>query len=247
MTEVDMMYIDSEDNFDISSEKDSDYGLEVENIPPPSKPKKTYKKALTKKSSKKKNILTIKAKENILDESEYDEDYVFHKERKISKNKTVEQIYQKKTQLEHILLRPDTYIGSVESVTQQMYVLNDDTKRIIQREITFTPGLFKIFDEIVVNAADNKQRDPNMDKLEIEINPRLNKISVKNNGKGIPVVIHKEHNCYVPTLIFGQLLTGSNFNDDEKKTTGGRNGYGAKLANIFSNKFIVESIDCKTL
>jgi DNA topoisomerase II len=114
---------------------------------------------------------------------------------------------------------------------------------IIEKEITFTPGLFKIFDEIVVNAADNKQRDPNMDKLDITIDAKANLISVKNNGKGIPIVMHKEHGVYIPTMIFGQLLTGSNFDDKEDKTTGGRNGYGAKLANVFSTEFIVECID----
>mmetsp|Transcript_13500 Transcript_13500/g.29330 ORF Transcript_13500/g.29330 Transcript_13500/m.29330 type:complete len:1434 (+) Transcript_13500:96-4397(+) len=157
--------------------------------------------------------------------------------------KTIEETYQKKTQLEHILLRPDTYIGSVESVTQPMWVLNAETQRIQQKEMTFTPGLYKIFDEIVVNAADNKQRDPNMDRMEVTVDAESNTISVLNNGKGIPIVMHKEHNCYVPTLIFGHLLTGSNFDDDEKKTTGGRNGYGAKLANIFSTEFIVECLD----
>jgi len=55
--------------------------------------------------------------------------------------------------------------------------------------------------------------------------------------------MHKEHNIYIPELIFGHLLTGSNFDDDEKKTTGGRNGYGAKLANIFSTSFTVECCD----
>ena len=63
-----------------------------------------------------------------------------------------------------------------------------------------------------------------MDKLDIEIDMEKNYISVKNNGNGIPIVMHNEHKCYVPTLIFGHLLTGSNFDDDEKKTTGGRNG-----------------------
>jgi DNA topoisomerase-2 len=160
-----------------------------------------------------------------------------------SSKKTIEQTYQKKTQLEHILLRPDTYIGSTESVTQPMFVYDSPTNRIKMRDVTFTPGLYKIFDEIVVNAADNKQRDPNMDRLEIAIDASTNTISVLNNGRGIPVVMHKEHGCYVPTLIFGHLLTGSNFDDDEKKTTGGRNGYGAKLANIFSTEFVVECLD----
>ena len=96
---------------------------------------------------------------------------------------------------------------------------------------------------VVVNASDNKQRDPNMDKLDITVDAEANVISVKNNWKGIPVEMHKEHKCYVPTMIFGHLLTGSNFDDDEKKTTGGRNGYGAKLANIFSTEFVVECMD----
>ena len=159
------------------------------------------------------------------------------------KKKTVEETYQKKTQLEHILLRPDTYIGSTESVTQPMFILNADNNRIVQKDITYTPGLYKIFDEIVVNAADNKQRDLSMDRLEVTVDADTNTISVLNNGKGIPVVMHKEHDCYVPTLIFGHLLTGSNFDDAEKKTTGGRNGYGAKLANIFSTEFVVECLD----
>ncbi|XP_053400628.1 DNA topoisomerase 2-alpha-like [Mercenaria mercenaria] len=157
------------------------------------------------------------------------------------KRLSIERIYQKKTQLEHILLRPDTYIGSVESVTQPMWVLNDDMDLMIQRDITFVPGLYKIFDEILVNAADNKQRDPKMNCIKIDIDPAANKIRVWNNGRGIPVVEHKEHNMYVPTMIFGHLLTSSNYDDTQKKVTGGRNGYGAKLCNIFSKKFVVET------
>jgi DNA topoisomerase II len=112
-------------------------------------------------------------------------------------------------------------VGSTQPLTAPMYILNE-TSRIVEREITYTPGLFKIYDEIVVNAADNKQRDPNMDRLDIIVDADKNHISVRNNGKGIPIVMHKEHNVYVPSMIFGQLLTGSNFDDDEAKTTGGR-------------------------
>ncbi|KAB0368127.1 hypothetical protein FD755_021451 [Muntiacus reevesi] len=156
------------------------------------------------------------------------------------KRLSIERIYQKKTQLEHILLRPDTYIGSVESVTQQMWVYDEDTG-INYREVTYVPGLYKIFDEILVNAADNKQRDPKMSCIRITIDPENNLISIWNNGKGIPVVEHKVEKMYVPALIFGQLLTSSNYDDEEKKVTGGRNGYGAKLCNIFSTKFTVET------
>ncbi|XP_053554372.1 DNA topoisomerase 2-alpha [Bombina bombina] len=161
---------------------------------------------------------------------------------KKSENKrlSVERIYQKKTQLEHILLRPDTYIGSVEPLTQQMWVY-DEEEGINCRDVTFVPGLYKIFDEILVNAADNKQRDPTMSCIKITIDPENNTVSVWNNGKGIPVVEHKVEKVFVPALIFGQLLTSSNYDDEEKKVTGGRNGYGAKLCNIFSTKFTVET------
>lgn len=115
-------------------------------------------------------------------------------------------------------------VGSIEKVTGPMWVFDKDSSTIVQRDISYVPGLYKIFDEIVVNAADNKQRDPSMDKLNVTVDQQRNTISVWNNGNGIPVVMHKEHKMYVPELIFGHLLTGSNFDDDEKKTTGGRNG-----------------------
>ncbi|ODN02830.1 DNA topoisomerase 2-alpha, partial [Orchesella cincta] len=151
----------------------------------------------------------------------------------------IEDIYQKKTQLEHILLRPDTYIGSVEAVTEQQWVI-DDGKAVL-RQVTYVPGLYKIFDEILVNAADNKQRDKNMDCIKIDIDQENNSVSIWNNGQGIPVVHHEKEKMYVPTMIFGHLLTSSNFNDEERKVTGGRNGYGAKLCNVFSQKFVVET------
>uniref|UniRef100_A0A673HX87 DNA topoisomerase 2 n=1 Tax=Sinocyclocheilus rhinocerous TaxID=307959 RepID=A0A673HX87_9TELE len=168
------------------------------------------------------------------------ENKALSKTKKDDKRLSVERIYQKKTQLEHILLRPDTYIGSVEPVTQQMWVFDEDMGMNC-RDITYVPGLYKIFDEILVNAADNKQRDKAMNCIKVNIDSENNTISVWNNGKGIPVVEHKVEKVYVPALIFGQLLTSSNYDDDEKKVTGGRNGYGAKLCNIFSIKFTVET------
>ena len=96
-----------------------------------------------------------------------------------------------------------------------------------------------------MNAADNYQRDRKMNLLKVFIDEKEGSVSVHNNGKGIPVEMHKEEKVYVPELIFGHLLTGSNYNDDEKKVVGGRNGYGAKLANIFSHKFTVECGDSK--
>ncbi|KAI8571649.1 hypothetical protein RHMOL_Rhmol01G0136100 [Rhododendron molle] len=158
--------------------------------------------------------------------------------------KTIEETYQKKTQLEHILLRPDTYIGSIEKHTQTLWVC-DNNNEMVHRPITYVPGLYKIFDEILVNAADNKQRDPSMDAVRVTIDVEQNLVSVYNSGDGVPVEVHQEEGVYVPELIFGHLLTSSNYNDNEKKTTGGRNGYGAKLTNIFSTEFVIETADGK--
>lgn len=116
---------------------------------------------------------------------------------------------------------------------------------MVQKNVTIAPGLYKIFDEILVNAADNKVRDASMNTLKVEIDTESMEIKVLNNGAGVPVEIHKKEGIYVPELIFGNLLTSSNYNDKEKKVTGGRNGYGAKLANIFSTKFVVETCDGK--
>jgi DNA topoisomerase-2 len=84
-----------------------------------------------------------------------------------------------------------------------------------------------------------------MNMIKIDIKPEQNTISIWNNGRGIPIEIHKEHNCYVPEMIFGQLLTSSNYDDNQKKTTGGRNGFGAKLCNIFSTEFVIETASSK--
>ena len=78
------------------------------------------------------------------------------------------------TQIEHILKRPDSYIGSIELITSTLWVYDEDTKRMIHRsvnssafannaqlasrEVQYVPGFFKIIDEILVNAADNKVR-----------------------------------------------------------------------------------------
>ena len=120
------------------------------------------------------------------------------------------------------MLRPDTYIGSVEHDRQQLWVFDNSTQKFDFKWIHFVPGLYKIFgksnnisfepglsffllaDEILVNAADNFQRDKNMTQINVEINQEENLISVWNNGKGIPIDIHKEHNCYVPEMIFGK-------------------------------------------
>lgn len=164
-----------------------------------------------------------------------------------SGSSTIEQTYQKKTPLEHILLRPDTYVGSLEHQDAKMWVWDEATSKMALRQVSYVPGLYKIFDEILVNAADNYQRDRTMSKIDVHINAEEGWISVWNNGKGIPVANHSEYDIYVPELIFGHLLTSSNYDDTKKKVTGGRNGYGAKLANVFSTKFTVETADSERM
>lgn len=138
-------------------------------------------------------------------------------------------------------MRPAMYIGSIEETKDPMWGYNPETKQMEHKEYTYVPGLYKIFDEIIVNAADNKQRDKKMNTIKIAIDKAENKISVFNNGAGIHVAMHKKEKMYIPTMIFGHLLTSSNYNDDEKRVVGGLNGYGAKLCNVFSTKFIVET------
>uniref|UniRef100_A0A914R2L2 DNA topoisomerase (ATP-hydrolyzing) n=1 Tax=Parascaris equorum TaxID=6256 RepID=A0A914R2L2_PAREQ len=99
---------------------------------------------------------------------------------------------------------------------------------MIKNELSYVPALLKIFDELLVNAADNKQRDPEMAALRVDIDAILrgffcrnsNEISIWNDGEGIPVEMHSEEGLYVPSLIFGTLLTSSNYDDSEIKIIG---------------------------
>ena len=59
------------------------------------------------------------------------------------------------------------------------------------------------------------------------------------------MVMHAKEKVYVPELVFGHLLTSSNYDDSIRKVTGGRNGFGAKLTNIFSKKFTITTADTK--
>lgn len=159
--------------------------------------------------------------------------------------KTVSETYKKLSQLEHILLRPDTYIGSAARAPAgaPVHVWDAEVAGIRPREVVYAPGLYKIFDEILVNAADHMQRDAGMKTLRVEIEEENGRISVWNDGAGIPIEMHDKEKVWVPELIFGHLLTSSNYDDGEKKVVGGRNGYGAKLANIFSTEFVLETAD----
>ncbi|AXN91123.1 putative DNA topoisomerase IIA [Namao virus] len=162
--------------------------------------------------------------------------------------KTVEEIYKKLDQIDHILLRPDSYVGSIHCYEQENHWVWDGdlssivSGKIIQKKVKINPALYRIFDEIVVNARDHCFITEN-NCYNIYVTLKDNYFSVKNDGKGIDVVLHKDYDMYVPELIFGQLLTSSNYDDTQVRYTGGRNGYGAKLANIFSDHFCIETVD----
>ena len=162
--------------------------------------------------------------------------------------KKVEDVYQKKDQREHALLRPGMYIGDIEEYDDKTFLWNDDEggeKKMKERSITFNPGLYKLFDEILVNALDQWQREGSQGVKNIKVDITNDTCSVFNDcTEGIPVVIHSEHKLYIPDMIFGYLLSGSNYGD-EKKTVGGTNGLGAKLCNIFSREFTIEVADGK--
>ena len=177
---------------------------------------------------------------------------------------SIESQYLRKTPLEHVLLRPGMYVGPNERLPPQTFWVLDPpfpdpiensshetaSFRLIKKDVAIVPALVKVFDEILVNASDNRLRHPkSCSRIDVTIRPGSDTeeplICIYNDGKGIPIQIHKEENMYVPEMLFGHLLTGSNFNDDEKRITGGRHGYGAKLTNIFAKKFTVETADSK--
>ena len=161
------------------------------------------------------------------------------------------QKYQKKTDKQHILDNPDTYIGSVENVEQQMFVLEDD--KIVSKNIHYVPGLYKLFDEGIVNCRDHVIR---MSKLIADKTPGAcpvtnigvtiaddGTITMLNDGNGVDVEKHPEYDVWIPELIFGHLRTSTNYNKEEEKIVGGKNGFGFKLVLIWSECGEVETVD----
>ena len=158
--------------------------------------------------------------------------------------------YEKKNPIEHCLLRPDMYVGSTRLRKVDEYVAEkskDGTYKIVWKNIRSSPAILRVFIEILSNAIDNVQRSKNTDtpctKIKVTIDEETGETSVWNDGDIIPVEIHKEEGCYNHTLIFGHMLTGSSYNDEEERMIAGRNGLGGKLTSIFSQKFEVQGYD----
>jgi DNA topoisomerase-2 len=154
--------------------------------------------------------------------------------------------YRKHTHREHILSLPDTYIGSIENADEDMYVVEGESFEL-QTISPFNPGFYKLFDELLVNAHDHvvrlrQKNSPNPVKT-ISIDVNETSITIRNDGESIDVEKHPEYDVYIPQMIFGELLTSTNYDKTEKKLVGGKNGYGVKLVNIFAKKLVLTVVD----
>ena len=170
-------------------------------------------------------------------------------------DKKVEDKYKKYELLEHILALPDTYIGSIEPQKINSYIYDDATKKMVQDELTYIPGLLKIFDEVIVNAIDHSMRlkaeeakgkedIKHVKNIKVTIDKESGRITIMNDGNGVDIKKHSSYgDLWIPELIFGELLTSTNYDKGEEKIWGGKNGYGSKLTNIFSKEFVIETVD----
>jgi DNA topoisomerase II len=158
--------------------------------------------------------------------------------------------YQQKTDKQHILDNPDTYIGSVENVDANMWIYDNATNRVVLKDIEYIPGLYKLFDEGIVNCRDHVVRmihSPILDKkfvtyIETTIDDD-GSITLSNDGNGIDIAKHPEYDIWIPEMIFGHLRTSTNYNKNEKRIVGGKNGFGFKLVLIWSTYGRIETID----
>ncbi|QIG59727.1 topoisomerase 2 [Dishui Lake phycodnavirus 3] len=156
---------------------------------------------------------------------------------------------QKLTHIEHVLKRPDSYVGPVDRSSESYWVLHKTDHRFKKKSINYSPALLKIFDEILVNAIDRNSLHPkNVTSISVEINKETGAVTIENNGPlgGIGVRVHEKEGVWNPELTFGHLLTSTNYDDDKKRIVGGRNGYGAKLTNIYSTEFSIVIKDHET-
>jgi len=162
--------------------------------------------------------------------------------------------YQKMSDKEHILKKPDTYVGSIEMTEAETFVYDSATSSIVHRTIHYIPGLYKLFDEGAVNSRDHFVRQeqairdakPNalpVTCIEFEISDD-GTISITNDGNGIDVAQHPEHKLWIPEMIFGHLRTSTNYDENKKeKIVGGKNGFGFKLVLIWSSWGRIETVD----
>lgn len=157
--------------------------------------------------------------------------------------KKVEDIYKTLSDIDHTLLRPSSFLGSVVTEKSHQYILENG--KFVLKELRYNPGFHKLFDEIISNSVDESKRPgTKLNTIKVEVDQKEGKIMVHDNG-GIPVEMHKQTKMYVPQMIFGNLRSSSNYNDEEDRSWVGVNGLGSKISNIFSTRFEVVTADGK--
>ena len=183
-------------------------------------------------------------------------------------NNNIADIYQKKTDKQHVLDNPDTYTGSMDKTEYDTYIYDEESSSILRKSLTIIPGLYKLFDEGIVNcrdhqvrmdakitaaaAASSEAKTEAKDVVPVDVKP-VSQISVSisedgtitmsNDGNGIDVIEHPEHKLWIPEMIFAHLRTSTNYNKQEKKIVGGKNGFGVKLVFIWSSWGKIETVD----
>jgi DNA topoisomerase-2 len=149
--------------------------------------------------------------------------------------------YQRKTHREHILSLPDTYVGSIETANEEVFL--HEGEKFVSTNVPVNPGFYKLIDELLVNAHDHairlRQKNSTDPVKKINVLCTSEGFTIENDGEPIDVAEHPEHKVWIPQMIFGELLTSTNYNKDEKKLVGGKNGYGVKLVNIFAKEMKV--------
>lgn len=146
----------------------------------------------------------------------------------------------------HVLLRPGIYIGSVVPTKCSTFVLDKKSEKFSYQEIEYVPGFLKIIYEVLDNSVDEAIRTKYKyaDQITVTINEKENRITVSDNGRGIPLTNMEGSDKSQLEVALTSLRAGSNFNDKEGgRILLGMNGVGASLTNIFSKEFTAEVYD----
>lgn len=171
--------------------------------------------------------------------------------------------YQMNTDVESILGTPDMFIGSIELANTELLILPEGSDKVVAKTTPFIPALLKLFDEGIVNCRDHAIRmnakiikAGNSEKIEgskhlvnypvknIDVTiSDTGEISMFNDGNGIDVALHPEHQIWIPELMFARFRSSTNYKKNEEKIVGGKNGYGFKLVLAWSTSGSVETID----
>lgn len=142
------------------------------------------------------------------------------------------------TSVEHILVRPNLWIGSVAPSEKETWVLNEDDT-ISFKKISYTEGLLKICNEAIDNSVDAGIKSNWEKSTKIDITITKDTFTCEDNGTGISVE-KNESGEWIPVIATCVPMSGTNFEEDRNSI--GANGVGIKAANIFSKKF--ECITC---